>query len=181
MPNTTWRTNCSRTGSSLFLVIQNRIRHLLSDVPVRLFGLESGLLQALANLARNHNRTMMAARAPEPDGQIAFAFANIVRDQVNQQIGDAVYKLLRLWKRADIARHAGVPAGELLELRNIIRIRQESDIEYQIAIGRHSMPVAKAVDVDPHARFVAPAAELLADHFAQLMHIELGSIDDVVR
>jgi hypothetical protein len=40
--------------------------------------------------ARDHHRTMMPASAAEPDVQTALAFANLVRDQINGQLGDAI-------------------------------------------------------------------------------------------
>ena len=38
--------------------------------------------QVLADLVRNHDRAMVAAGAPEGDGQITLTFADVVRQQV---------------------------------------------------------------------------------------------------
>src|SRR5580658_11200420 len=102
----------------------------------------------------------MSAGAAERDGEIALAFANVVRDQVNQQLRDAIDKLAGLRKRPDIAHHAGIPARQILELRNVVGIRQEADVEDQVAVGWNAMPVSKAGDVDPETGFVAAAAKL---------------------
>src|SRR3984957_2497860 len=74
-----------------------------------------------------------------------------------------------------------MPAGQLLELRNVVGIRQETHVEHQVAIRWHAMPVPEAVDIDPYAALVAAAAEFLPDYFAQLVHVELGSVNDVIR
>ena len=49
----------------------------------------SGFVQALSYLIGDHHRTVLAAGAAETDGEIALAFVDVVRQQVNQQIGRA--------------------------------------------------------------------------------------------
>jgi hypothetical protein len=53
-------------------------------------GAVAGVSQVFINLLGDHHRAMMAARASESDRQIALPFANIMRQQVNQQIGNAL-------------------------------------------------------------------------------------------
>src|ERR1035438_3886421 len=90
------------------------------NVAVGFFHFKSGVGQALADFTRDHNRTMMASGAAEGDGEIAFAFANVVRNQVDQQLRDEFDELHRLREGSDVARHSGVTAGELFEFRNEI-------------------------------------------------------------
>ena len=123
----------------------------------------------------------MAAGAAEGDGQIALAFADVVRQQIDQQLRDAVDEFDGLRKRPDVARHAGVAAGQLLELRNVVRVGQKADVEDQVAIGGHAVTVAEAGHVDHDLRFFALAHELLADEIAQLVNRELRGIDGQVR
>src|SRR5713226_661345 len=124
---------------------------------------------------------MMPAGAAEGDGQVTLALTDIVRQQIDQQRRDAVDEFDSLRKGPDISSHAGVAAGEFLELGNVIGVRQEADVEYQVAVGRHAMTVAKAGHVDHDLRFLALANELLADEIAQLMHRELRGIDVQLR
>src|ERR1035441_2873160 len=74
------------------------ILHSLRDIPMRRLHAKSRLRQALANLIRDHHRTMMAAGAAERDSQIALAFADVMRHQVDQQLRDAVDELHGLRK-----------------------------------------------------------------------------------
>ena len=96
-----------------------------------------------------------------------------MRQQIDQQLGDAVDEFDGLRKGPDVTGHAGVAAGEFLELGNVIWVGQEADIEYQVAVGRHAVTVAEAGHVDHDLRFLALANELLANKIAQLMHREL--------
>jgi hypothetical protein len=48
-----------------------------------------------------------------------------MRDEIDQQIGDAVNKFARLRKRTDIFRHALIAAGERPEFGNKVRIGEE--------------------------------------------------------
>ena len=57
-------------------------------------GFEPGLRQALAKLVGDHHAAMMAAGAAERNGEIALAFLDVVRQQVDQQIGDTLDELL---------------------------------------------------------------------------------------
>ena len=58
----------------------------------------SRFVQALADLLRDHDRTMLAAGAAKADGQIALAFVDVVRQEIDQKIGNPQNKFLRLRK-----------------------------------------------------------------------------------
>src|SRR5690242_630682 len=123
---------------------------------------------------------MMAARASKTDGQIALALSDVMRDEVDQQVRDAFDELLRLRERADITRHAGVPARQMLKLRDVIRIRQKADVENQVAVWRDTVTVTKAGDVDADLCLFAVTAQLVGDHLAQFVNVELRGVDDVI-
>src|ERR1700722_19445535 len=97
---------------------------------MRFFGAVSRASQALANLARDHNASMVAARAPERNGEITFALRDVMRQQIDQQVRDARDELRRLWKRPDVARHARILAGEMFERRNVIRVWKDPNLEH---------------------------------------------------
>src|SRR5580698_3444801 len=145
------------------------------------FYFEAGVGQALADFAGYHYRTVMASGAAEGDGEIAFAFANVVRNEIDQQLRDAVDEFHGLRERADVAGHSGVTSGEVLEFRNVVGIGKEAHVENQVAIGWDAMAIAKAGDVDANISLLAAAAKFVFNHLAQLMHVEFGGIDDVVR
>ncbi len=128
----------------------------------------------------DHHRTVMSARAAKRDGQVAFALADVVRNQVDQQLRNSIDEFDGLREGPDIARDAGIAAGQVFELGNVIGIRQEADVEDQVAVGRHAMPVAEAGDVDADVGLLGAAAELVFDDIPQLVDIELRGIDDVV-
>ncbi len=62
---------------------------LLRHIPMHNLHAVSSFVQALADFLGDHHRTMLAAGAAKADGEIALAFVDVVRQQVNQQIGDA--------------------------------------------------------------------------------------------
>src|ERR1035438_6379374 len=68
----------------------------LSDIPVRHLGVVPGLGQIARDLVRHHHRAVVAAGAAKGDGQVTLAFADIVRQQVNQQVRNAAGELHRL-------------------------------------------------------------------------------------
>src|SRR5271167_4584677 len=67
-------------------------------VPVYHLHVVSSLGQPLLDLFGNQHRAMFSSGASERDGQIALAFMNVVRNQIDQQLRDAVDELLGLRK-----------------------------------------------------------------------------------
>src|SRR5262249_21207604 len=123
----------------------------------------------------------MSAGAAERDGEIALSLTDIVRQQIYKQLRYAVYKLNRLRKGPDIARHARVPPGQVLEARNVVWIRQKTHIEDKIAVRRHTVPVAKARHIHHDLRLFTLSPEFLADELAQFVHRKFRRVDDQVR
>src|SRR4051812_8902108 len=72
-------------------------------------------------------------------------------------------------------------AGQLFELRNIVRVRQESYVEDQIAVGRNAMAKAKAVYIDNNLVVFLRALKIRRDERPQFMHVELRGVDREVR
>ena len=60
----------------------------------------------------------------------------------------AVDELTGLRERPNVARHAWMTPAQILELGDIVRIRQKTDVENKVAVGGDAMAKAKTVDVD---------------------------------
>src|SRR6478672_12302480 len=93
----------------------------------------AGCRQQLFYFFRNKYRAVLASSAAKADGEIAFAFTHVMRQQVNQQRGDAVNKLLSLWERANILRYLGMASGIWPECGDEVRIRQKAHIKQQVS------------------------------------------------
>src|SRR6201992_2261145 len=87
---------------------------------------------------------MAAAGAAEGDRQITFAFADVVRDQVNEQAFDALQKFAGLRKRTDVLADFWILPGEAAQTRNEMRIGQEAHVENEIGVGRNAVTIAEA-------------------------------------
>src|SRR5581483_2599044 len=73
-----------------------------------------------------------------------------------------------------------MPPCQMLKTGNVIRVRQESHVEDQIAIRVHAVPIAEAGNVHHDLRLLALPAKLLADELAQLVDRELRGVDDQI-
>src|ERR1035438_1009477 len=151
------------------------------DIPMVDLRLKPGVRQGAADLLGNHHRPMLAAGTAEGDRQVTLSFANVMRQQVDQQVCDPGHKFRRLRKRTDVLCHAGVLPVQVLEPWNVVGIRQKPDVKHQVAIRRHSIAKSEAGDVDLNGRLIALPAETLTDKIAQLVDGEPGGIDDQVR
>ena len=79
--------------------------------------------QPLLDFFCNHDGPVLAACTTKRHCQVALALTNIVRKKKKQELGHAVQEFLCLRKLSDISDYLGMPAGELPELRNEVRIR----------------------------------------------------------
>ncbi len=59
-------------------------------------------------MALQASRNGAASRAAESNRQIAFALANVVRNQIDEQALDSLQEFAGLRERADVTRHAAV-------------------------------------------------------------------------
>src|SRR5581483_8512914 len=122
-----------------FAVPPAGMAQLSRAVPVHDLDAVIGAAEALGDILGDHYRAVLAAGATERDGQVALAFADVVRDQVDEQLRDARNELACLGKRADVFRHPLVPACESSELGDEVRIGQETDVKDQVSVLGHSL------------------------------------------
>src|SRR5258708_36426315 len=148
---------------------------------MRLFGLKPRPLQPFPYLPGDHHGPMMPPGAAKRDRQIALPLTNIMRDQINQQLRDTFDELLGLGKGTYVSRHAGMPSRQLLKLWNIVRVRQEANVEDKIGVRRHAVAIAETRNINPNLGLIALAPEVRSDQIAQLMHVELRRVDHGIR
>ena len=137
----------------------------------------SCLVQPLSHFFCHHHRTVLAASAAKRNRQITLAFVNIVRQQINQQLGNAGNEFLRLRKRPDVFSHARIASTERPEFRYKMRIRQKAHIENQIGVLGYSLAKSEAHTRNQNTFVVGMFAKPLRDMRPQFVHIELGGID----
>src|SRR5215467_3277345 len=113
--------------------------HLLRAVPMYDLHFVSCLAQPVADVLRDHHRTMLTSRTPERDRQVALSFMDVVRQQIDQQLRNARDEFLRLRKRSYIARHLGIASRKRPELRDKMRIGKKANVKYQVGVFGHSM------------------------------------------
>src|SRR5580704_2406079 len=111
-----------------------------------------------------------------------------MRQQEEEELGDAVQKFRCLGKVSDVFRHLGMTPGQVAELRHKMRVGQEPDIEDQISLERHPVLVAETDGRDQQVLVRIAALELLQNVSAQLMHVvarcinaDVGQIADGIE
>src|ERR1700691_2600199 len=104
----------------------------------------SGFQQALPDFLRDHDGAVLAAGAAETDGEITFAFANVVGQQINEEVGDAPDKFLALRKRSNVLRHSRIFTGERTKCGHKVRVGQKANVEDKIGILGQAVPKAEA-------------------------------------
>src|SRR5205814_7311192 len=63
--------------------------------------------------------------------------------------------------------------------RNVIGVGQKANVKHQVAFAGQTVTEAEAVHLDQNLACVAMKSR--ANGFAQLVHIELGGVDDRIR
>src|SRR5882724_5461202 len=123
-----------------------------------------------------HHGAVPAAGAAECDGEIAFAFGDVVGDQVNKQALDALQEFACLWERTNVTAYLGILTGEFAQTRDEMGVGKEPHIENQVGIGGHGIAVAETDHGDEHGTLVG-IFEALGDEMAQLVDVELGGVN----
>ena len=97
--------------------------YLFRTIPVHNFHLESSPSQPLAYLLGDHHRPVLPARTSKADRQVALALANVMRQQIHQQVRNAIDELFRLRKRSYVLG----PPADLFPLRRAKLTAQNED------------------------------------------------------
>ena len=146
---------------------------------MRDLGGEAALLEGLFDLLGEHDGAVFAAGATESNRQIAFAFANVMRNEVGKKALNAAEKLPGLRERTDVLLDFGILAGIAAKAGNEMGIGQETDVEDEIGVRRDAKLVAETHDGHEHRTLVG-ILETLGDEVAQLVDVELSGIDNHV-
>ena len=117
---------------------------LLGAIAVHNLHPVAGFPQAAADFFGDHHGAMLASSAAETDGEITFAFLDVVRQQINQKIGDALDEFARLRKRTNVFGHTRIASGEGAKFRHEMRIRQKTHVEEQVRIFGNALTEAEA-------------------------------------
>src|SRR5207244_5616640 len=97
--------------------------------------------EAFAELFGEDDAAVAAAGAADRDGEIALSFRAILRNQESEHRFEAREEFLCLRSLEDPLRHARIGSGMRLEALDEIGIRQEANVEDQVARRRN--PVAE--------------------------------------
>ena len=150
------------------------------NIPMTYLSLKARLHQVLADLVGHHHGPMLSAGAAEGDGQVALTLTDVMGQQIDQEVGNTLNEFSGLRKGADVAGHPRIAPREVLEPRNVIRVRQKANVENQVAVRRNSLPVTETGHVDQD--WIRRSGRGTARHeLPQFVNRKLGSVDDQVR
>src|ERR1039458_4880115 len=96
--------------------------------------LVASLLEPFAEFFGHHYAAVLAAGAAEGNRQVALPFFNIVRKQVEHELGYAIEKLRCLRKSANVGGDFGIQACLFAKLRHEMRIGKKPHIEDHVGV-----------------------------------------------
>ena len=140
----------------------------------------SGVAEVLADLLGDHDGAVLSAGAAEGDRQIALAFVNVVRQKVDQQVGDAGDELAGLGKRADVFGDPRVAPGQRTEFGHEMRVGQKAHVEDKVGILGNALTESEAHAGDQNAFLRRLFLKAFGDVSAQFVNVELRSVDDEI-
>jgi len=145
---------------------------LAGHVAVDGFYLIAGFLQALGHFFGHHYAAVLAAGAAEGYGEVALTFLDIVREQVEHEVGDLCQEFLGLGEFADKGGDFGVLPGELAELWDEVGVGEEADVEYHVGVEGDAVFEAEAETGDKQVLALVFVAEALENVGAELVDVE---------
>src|ERR1700674_4189514 len=172
LPGTQMGTACA--------VLERLVPRLFRDVAMHDFYAISGAAEVFAHVLGDHDGTVLSAGATEGDGQIAFAFMNVMGEQVDEKSGDARDEFPALRKRAYVLGEARIAPRQRAELGHKVGIGQKAHVKKQVGLLGVTMSESEAYAGHQDAIFRRLLLETLGDVSAKLVNIELGSVDDQV-
>lgn len=137
----------------------------------------AAFFQRFFYLFGEHYGAVFSAGATEGDGQVAFAFADVMGNQVDEEAFDATEKLAGLRKGLDVFAHFGIFSGVAAEAGDKVGVGEEAHVEDEVGIGGNAVFVAETDHGDEHRALVG-IFEALGDEMAELVDVELGGVDD---
>src|SRR4029077_18147217 len=128
----------------------------------------------------DHHGAMLSAGAAEGNRQVALPFVNVMRKQVDEQVGDAGEELGSLWERTNVFGDTRVAPCKRTELGDEVRVGQKADVEDEIGVLGHALTKSEAHAGDQDTFFRGLFLESLGDVGAKFVNVELRSIDDEI-
>ena len=147
---------------------------------MRYFDAVSGAAKVLADFFGDHHGAMLSTGASESDRKITFSFVDVMRQQIDEKIGNARDELSGLGKGTDIFGDLRIAARQRTKLGNEVRIGEKANIENEIGVFRNSLAKPEADGGYKNAFFRRLFVKTLVDVRTQLVHIELRRVDDEV-
>jgi hypothetical protein len=99
----------------------------------------SGLAEGLADIFGNHNGAMLATGAAEGNGEITLPFANVVRQEIDEEFGDPINEFLGLRERPNVLGYLRITASQGPEFRDEVRVREKAHIEHEVGVLGNTM------------------------------------------
>src|SRR6202140_3952532 len=126
-----------------------------------------------ADFLCDHDRTVLSARTPECDRQIAFALMDIVREQVHEQIGNARNEFPGLRERANVLGEARIASRQWPKLGHEMWIGQEAYVKNQVGVLGNSLTKSEAHAGHQNAFLRGLFLKTLGDVGAKLVNVDL--------
>ena len=122
---------------------------------------------------------MVPAGAADRDRQVRLALVHVAREEEREEIVELGEELLGLGLLDHVVAHGRFQAGERAQLVDPVGVRKEAAVEDEVGVERHAVLVPERHDDGLHRRRVV-AAEQLEQAIAELVHVEVGGVDDDV-
>src|SRR5271155_4491162 len=135
-------------------------------------------LKPLADFFCNHHGSVLATGAAKGNRQIAFALVNVVRQQIEEQAGNAVEKFLRLRKSVEVSSQFRMLSRKWPKFWFEMRIGKKPHIKNKIRFQRHAILISKAERRNQKVFPAAIAGKSGLDVRAEFMHIEIRRVDN---
>src|SRR6266496_6495780 len=123
---------------------------------------------------------MLPAGAAESNRQIAFAFVDVMRQEIDQQIGDALNKFGRLRKRANVFCDLGMASSQGPEFGDEMGIWKKTNVEHQVRVVGDAVLESEAHERNQNVPALFLFLKQLDDVETQVMHVKFRSVNDQV-
>src|SRR5215217_3791461 len=128
----------------------------------------------------DRDRAMAAAGAPDRDHQMRLALRDVLGQEVVEQRHDAVVELVQAPVTADVGHDTLVEPGQRPQVRLVVRVGQEADVEGQVGVARRAVLVAEGGERHRELAGLVGLEQLARDLAAQRRGAQPGGVDRLV-